>query len=109
MSFGQLPGLGAGFPAVHDELFEAEAKGPPTFCGLRPHQQREYFAESFAYFIRHQDNDTKLEQMERLTPPDLRLFLPPGGQRLGNVRRADERSRKTPAQACGPWMPGPVF
>ena len=66
--FGHFLDWALGFPAVHDELFEAEAKGAAQF--LRDYaltSSGEYLAESFAYFIRHQDNDAKLEQMERLT------------------------------------------
>ena len=65
--FGHFLDWALGFPAVHDELFAAEAEGAAQF--LRDYAltgSREYFAEYFACFIRYRGNEGKAKQMEQL-------------------------------------------
>ena len=67
--FGHFLDWALGFPAVHDEVFAAEAEGAAQF--LRDYaltSSGEYFAEYFAYFIEYRDNEVKAKQMERSTP-----------------------------------------
>ncbi len=74
--FGHFWDWTLGFPAYHEELYEAEAQSAADTV-LRDYSatnSHEYFADCFAYWIRNRGSDTKMEQLRAATPKTYAYF-----------------------------------
>ena len=74
--FGHFFDWTLGFPAYHEELYEAEAQSAADTV-LRDYSaanSHEYFADYFAYWIRNRGSEVKMEQLQIATPETYAYF-----------------------------------
>lgn len=69
--FGHFLDYTLGFPSEHTTLYEDEARSAVFLRDYALTGCREYFAEYFAYYLKHHDNS---EKMEQLTPETFAFF-----------------------------------
>ena len=68
--FGHFLDWTLGFPACHEELYEAEAQSAAETV-LRDYSatnSHEYFADCFAFWIRNRDHEEQIEQLKEAAP-----------------------------------------
>lgn len=74
--FGHFYHLVVGFPTTFDDIYEAENENARKVLGdYATRNAKEYFAESFDYWIVHQDNPDKLASLQKVAPRTYSFLL----------------------------------